>query len=97
MFKKNNKNGDHGSTSLGFFPSGEPTVHAGKGWFEKNPLVLRFERGDRHHKSDCMVLVKVPTELKNKNICSGENLFSYNIKPPSCATSPPLGDGAHFD
>jgi hypothetical protein len=29
-----------------------------------------------------------------KNFCSVETLFS-NMKPPTCATSPPLGDGAH--
>jgi hypothetical protein len=33
----------------------------------------------------------------NAENCSVENLFSYNIKPPSCATNPPLGDGAHCD
>jgi len=28
--------------------------------------------------------------------CFVENLFFY-MKPPSCATSPPMGDGAHWD
>jgi hypothetical protein len=37
------------------------------------------------------------TGLTNYDSCSVENLFSYKIKPPSYATSPPLGDGAHCD
>ena len=28
---------------------------------------------------------------------SGANIFSCEIIPPSCATSPPVGDGAHCD
>jgi hypothetical protein len=42
------------------------------------------------------ILIRI-NRLPVKYFSSVENLFSHTMKPPSCASSPPPGDGAYCD